>query len=103
MGTSEITIFIFLINIILLIFITSSIIFVLQYRKRKLLYEQEKTQIEELHKLDLLNKLLQVQQQTMQFIGREIHDSVAQKLTLASIYSQQLEFKNTHPDLLDQL
>ena len=30
----------------------------------------------------------------MEFIGEEIHDSVAQKLTLAAIYVQQMEFEN---------
>ena len=39
----------------------------------------------------------------MQFIGGEIHDSVAQKLTLASIYSQKLEFENKYPGIADRL
>lgn len=39
----------------------------------------------------------------MQFIGREIHDSVAQKLTLASIYTQHIEFENQYPQLLGKL
>src|SRR6185295_2576706 len=73
------------------------------YRKRKLLHVREKAAIEKQHKLDLLNNQLQIQQQTMQFIGSEIHDSVAQKLTLASIYSQKLEYENKHPDILDKV
>ncbi|MEO6455862.1 MAG: ATP-binding protein [Ginsengibacter sp.] len=67
------------------------------------MYQKEKANIEKQHKLDLLNNQLQIQQQTMQFIGSEIHDSVSQKLTLASIYSQKLEFENKHPDMLDNL
>ncbi len=39
----------------------------------------------------------------MQFIGREIHDSVAQKLTLASIYSQRMEFENQLPGVSEKL
>ena len=103
MGESEIVVFIVLVNCIILILIAGIVLFVLQYRKRKLHHEKEKAVIEKQHKLDLLNNQLQIQQQTMQFIGSEIHDSVAQKLTLASIYSQQLEFQNQHPDLLDKL
>jgi signal transduction histidine kinase len=103
MGKAEITLFIILINIILLVFIAGIILFVLQYRKRKLIYEKEKSEIERQHKLDLLNTQLQIQQQTMQFIGQEIHDSVAQKLTLASIYTQRLEFDNVHPGINDKL
>lgn len=103
MGSAEITIFIVLANVILLILIAGIIIFVFQYRKRKILYEKEKTIIEEQHKLDLLHTQLQAQEQTMQFIGREIHDSVAQKLTLATIYTQKLEFENKHPEINDKL
>lgn len=103
MGKSEIIVFIVLVNIILLILISGIVVFIMQYRKRKLQFEKEKAAIEEQHQLDLLQNKVQTQQQTMQFIGSEIHDSVAQKLTLASIYSQQLEYENRHPELLDKL
>jgi signal transduction histidine kinase len=103
MGKTEITIFIILANLIILIFISGIIIFILQYRKRKLEYEKEKVRIEEQHRLDMLNSHIVIQQQTMQFIGGEIHDSVAQKLTLASIYSQKLEFENKYPGIADKI
>lgn len=100
MGKTEIIIFIILTNIILLILVSGIIVFVFQYRRRKVLHEKEKALIEEKHKLELLHAQLQAQEQTMQFIGREIHDSVAQKLTLATIYTQKLEYENQYPDLL---
>ena len=77
--------------------------FVFQYRKRKVLHKKEKIEIEKQHHLELLNTQLQSQQQTMQFIGQEIHDSVAQKLTLASIYAQQLEFENNNSQLNERI
>ena len=103
MGQTEIKIYVVLIGIVILVFIVGIILFVFQYRKRKLMHEKEKAAIEKQHKLDLLNNQLRIQQQTMQFIGSEIHDSVTQKLTLASIYSQKLEFENKHPDILEGL
>lgn len=103
MGQTEITIFIFLTNLILLIFIIGIAIFILKYRKKKLQHEKEKIEIEKQHKLDLLHNQLHIQQQTMQFIGSEIHDSVTQKLTLASIYSQRLEFENQYPGIAEKL
>lgn len=103
MGKAELTIFIILINVILLIFIIGLVVFIFQYRKRKVLHNREKAAIEKQFKLDLLNNQLLVQQQTMQFIGSEIHDSVAQKLTLASLYSQKLEFENKYPGMMDKL
>jgi signal transduction histidine kinase len=103
MGKAEIILFIVLANVVLLIFISGILFFVFQYRKRKLLHDKEKATIEKQHKLDLLNNQLQIQQQTMQFIGREIHDSVAQKLTLASIYSQKMEFDNQQSAELEKI
>jgi signal transduction histidine kinase len=97
MGKTEIEVYVALIGIIILVFIIGIILFIFQYRKRKMVYEKEKALIEEQHKLELLNNQLLIQQQTMQFIGSEIHDSVTQKLTLASIYSQKLEFENQQP------
>ena len=103
MGQTEIISFIVLVNIILLVFIFGIIVFVFQYRRRKVLYEKEKALIEQQHRAEILNTQLKIQQQTMQFIGREIHDSVAQKLTLASIYSQKLEFENQVPGIATKL
>ncbi len=103
MGQTEIITFIVLVNIILLIFIFGIIVFVFQYRKRKVIYEKEKALIEQQHRAEILNTQLKIQLQTMQFIGREIHDSVAQKLTLASIYSQKLEFENQVPGISQKL
>jgi signal transduction histidine kinase len=103
MGSAEITIFIILANVILLILISGIVVFIFQYRKRKLVHEKEKAVMEEKHKLDILHTQLHAQEQTMQFIGREIHDSVAQKLTLATIYTQKLEYENQFPAIADKL
>ncbi len=88
----EITIFIVVVNIIILILIAGIILFVLQYRKRKISHTKE-----------LLSSQLEMQQQTMQYIGREIHDNVGQKLTLASLYTQQLAYENKAPQVNDKI
>jgi signal transduction histidine kinase len=46
--------------------------------------------MKEMHQQELLQTQLEIQTQTMQHIGTEIHDNVGQKLTLASLYSKQL-------------
>ena len=48
----------------------------------------------EIHKKELLATQLEIQQATMQQIGRELHDNIGQKLTLASLYTQQLLYEN---------
>ena len=47
----------------------------------------------------LLSTQIEIQTQTMQHIGREIHDNIGQKLTLASLYTQQLAFENKAPHI----
>ena len=83
MGQTEYKIFIVLATLILLVFINGIIIFVFQYRKRKLLHEKEKEMINKQHTQDLLHTKLDIQTQTMQDIGREIHDNIGQRLRLA--------------------
>jgi signal transduction histidine kinase len=98
MGQTEIKIFIILSGIIVLIFVIGIILFVFQFRNRKILYQKEKAAIEKQYKLDMLNMQLESQQQTMQHIGTEIHDNVGQKLTLASLYSRQISAGATNLD-----
>jgi signal transduction histidine kinase len=90
MGQTETISIIIIFSIIFLLFFSGIVVFIFQYRKRKVLHEKEKVEIDKQHKVDLLNTQLQSQQQTMQHIGTEIHDNVGQKLTLASLYAKQL-------------
>lgn len=102
MVERELSIFIVLANIVLLIFIGGIVFFIIQYRKRKLIYESEKKMLNEQHTQELLSTQLESQQQTMQDIGREIHDNVGQKITLASIYLKQISHRNKAPELADK-
>ncbi len=103
MGQTEYKIFIILATVIWLVFINGIFIFVFQYRKRKVLYDKEKQMISAQHASELLNKQLEIQQQTMQDIGREIHDNVGQRLTLASIYANHLAYDNQYPGIRERV
>lgn len=94
MGETEYILVIILFNIFLLAFLIAAILFVVQYRSKKKenLATLQKQEI--LHQQELLSSQIDMQIQTMQHIGREIHDNVGQKLTLASLYAQQLAFEN---------
>jgi signal transduction histidine kinase len=96
---TEIILIISILTAVIIIFIVGLLLFVSQLKNRRLLHQKEKANIEKQHKLDLLNNQLQVQQQTMQYIGSEIHDSVAQKLTLATLYSRKLEYEYGNQDI----
>jgi len=103
MGQTEYRIFIVLATMILLVFISGIIIFILQYHKRKLTYEKEKAVINEEHIQELLTSKLEIQTQTMADVGREIHDNVGQRLTLASIYTNKLIFDDQYPQITDKI
>lgn len=103
MGETEIIIFIALISLVILAFIIVTVALVLQYRKRKISYDLEKKIADELHKAELLHVKMEVQEETMQHIGIEIHDSISQKLTLASLHLQHTEYENKFRELNDTL
>lgn len=103
MGKTEIIIFLVLANTVFLVLVAGIFLFVFKYRKRKIEHNKEIETQEERHKIQLMNTQLDVQQQTMQYIGREIHDSVAQKLTLASIYTGQMHNKATESEVIKPL
>ncbi|WNW02474.1 ATP-binding protein [Tenacibaculum sp. HL-MS23] len=72
-------------------------VFIREYKKKKKAHLLQISTIDETHKEELLETQLEIQTQTMQYIGQEIHDNIGQKLTLASIYTQQLIFENKAP------
>jgi signal transduction histidine kinase len=100
---TEITIFIIVVNIIILLLIMGIVLFIIQYRKRRMTYNKEKEMMHEQHHKELLSTQIEMQTQTMQYIGREIHDNVGQKLTLASLYTQQLAYENKAPQVNDKI
>jgi signal transduction histidine kinase len=103
MQEKDITVFIILINLVFLIFIIGIALFMTQYRKRKLQHIKETSILNEQHQKEILSTQLEMQTQTMQYIGREIHDNVGQKLTLASLYTQQLAYENKAPQVNDKI
>jgi signal transduction histidine kinase len=103
MGKTEVYTFVTLGIVIILIFITGIVLFVSQFRKRKVDHIKETELLNQQHRQELLSTQLEIQNQTMQHIGREIHDSVGQKLTLASLYAQQLAYENKAPQVNDRI
>jgi signal transduction histidine kinase len=61
--------------------------------------DEEKNKVEHQHEVQLFSTKIEIQQQTMEYIGKEIHDNIGQKLTLASLYTQQLEHENKTPNI----
>ncbi|MFZ6009592.1 MAG: sensor histidine kinase [Bacteroidota bacterium] len=77
-------------TIVSVAFVLTVLAVMIIYRKRKVEYMREINRMNEKFTHELLQTQLEVQQQTMRHIGREIHDNVGQQLTLAFLYTQQL-------------
>ena len=103
MGETSIIIIIIVFNITFLVFIAGIIVFIREYRIKKKAHVKEINTKNETHKRELLETQVEIQTQTMQHIGQEIHDNIWQKLTLASLYTQQLAFENKAPQINESI
>lgn len=105
MAERELIVFIILINIVLFVFIIGVVFFVIQYKKRKQLHGFELKRIREDFANELLKIQLDAQKDTMVEIGKEIHDSLGQKLSLASIYLHKvvIDIKEIKVEQIDEI
>jgi signal transduction histidine kinase len=94
MGKTEYLLITIVFNFLFLLFIVAIISYVWQYKKRKREHVYAIQNQQDVHQKELLAMQLEMQEKTMQEIGREIHDNIGQKLTLASLYMQNLLYEN---------
>lgn len=85
------------------LFVAAVMVYIRKYRQRKKEYLNEIEVKNEIHKRELLATQLEIQQATMQQIGRELHDNIGQKLTLVSLYTQQLLYENKAPEVSERI
>ena len=103
MGKDQIIITIILFNLFFIAFILAIITFIRQYRVKKKEHVMILNNQHEEHQKEILATQIEIQNQTMQHIGREIHDNIGQKLTLASLYTQQLAYENKAPHINENI
>ena len=103
MGETELLITIVLFNTFFIFFIIAIMIYIRKYKQRKKEYLVEIEINNEIHQKELLATQVEIQQATMQQIGRELHDNIGQKLTLVSLYTQQLLYENKVPHVAETI
>ncbi|ASW74845.1 histidine kinase [Chryseobacterium piperi] len=103
MGKTELLITIILFNIFFVLFVAAVMVYIRKYKQRKKEYLNEIEIKNEIHQKELLATQLEIQQATMQQIGRELHDNIGQKLTLVSLYTQQLLYENKVPEVSERI
>lgn len=103
MGKTELFLTIFLFNIFFVMFFVAVMIYIRKYKQRKVEYLSEIQIKNEIHQKELLATQLEIQRATMQQIGRELHDNIGQKLTLVSLYTQQMLYENKVPEVTERI
>lgn len=103
MGKTEYLLITIVFNFLFILFIVAIISYVWQYKRKKREHIYAIQNQQEAHHKELLAMQLEMQQKTMQEIGREIHDNIGQKLTLASLYIQNLLYENKKKDEQDSI
>jgi signal transduction histidine kinase len=103
MGETELLITLILFNLFFILFVVAVMVYIRKYKQRKKEYLNEIEVKNEIHKRELLATQLEIQQATMQQIGRELHDNIGQKLTLVSLYTQQLLYENKVPEVSERI
>jgi len=103
MGKTELFLTIILFNLFFVFFVVAVMIYIRKYKQRKKEYLNEIEINNEIHQKELLATQLEIQQATMQQIGRELHDNIGQKLTLVSLYTQQMLYENKVPEASERI
>ncbi|MGV3696289.1 sensor histidine kinase [Flavobacterium sp.] len=94
MGKTEYLLITIIFNFLFILFIVAIISYIWQYKRKKREHLVAIQNQREIHHKELLAMQLEMQRKTMQEIGREIHDNIGQKLTLASLYIQNLLYES---------
>jgi signal transduction histidine kinase len=91
---NDISILAIVTTIVFLILAIFVIGFMISFQKRQLQNQQEKTALKTAYDQEILKSQIEVQNQTLQHIGRELHDNIGQLLSVAKINLNVLEESN---------
>ena len=76
------------------------IVIIYRYQQKQNAYFKDIETLKTSHENILLQSQLEIQEQTFQNISREIHDNIGQKLTLAKLYLNTLDFADTDKTMI---
>jgi len=93
-DNNAITIFLICSILLILIFISFIIAILFLYQKKQIIYNQKVDHLKSNYESSLLSTQLEIQEQTLQHISREIHDNIGLSLTLAKLNLNTLNKSN---------
>ena len=94
-STQVIITFVIFCSILILLLITFITIIVYRYQQKQNAYYKNLEELKIVHAHENLQSRLEIQEQTFQYISREIHDNIGQKLTLAKLHLNTMDHSDT--------
>ena len=77
-------------TVLLLLFAIALIAFLLLYQRKKIVHALEKQRLQDEFEQELLKSRLEIQEETLTVIGRDLHDNVGQILSVVKLYLASL-------------
>ena len=85
MNTREIAIIFIIGSLTLLVFVLFLVLIVIEYRKRQVRHITEKLELKHQYQNEVMQTQLEVQEQSFKYISEELHDNIAQTLSLVRL------------------
>ena len=92
-GKNDIIIFLLVTTVIILLLTGLIIMLIYLYKKKQLAYQQNVESLKLDHEKNLMSAQLEMQEETLQHISREIHDNISLSLTLAKLHLNTLNLE----------
>lgn len=92
--TEFIVVFIIISVILMLVLVVFITVIIYRYQQKQNTYFKDIETLKTSHENALLQSQLEIQEQTLQNISREIHDNIGQKLTLAKLHLNTLAYED---------
>ncbi|MCB0699993.1 MAG: ATP-binding protein [Chitinophagales bacterium] len=85
MNTAEVAIIFIIGSLTLLVFVLFVVLILFEYRKRQVRHITEKLELKHRYQNEVLQTQLEVQEQSFKYVSEELHDNIAQMLSLVKI------------------
>ncbi len=99
MANTDIKELIIITTLIFLLAPTFLVLYIFIYNRRKKRHIEEKAQMKLIFDSELIKTQMEIQEQTMQTIGADLHDNIGQLLSLTSLTLNSIELDNTDKTL----
>lgn len=103
MNTSEIAIIFIIGSLTLLVFVLFVVLIIIEYRKRQVRHLTEKLELKHQYQNEVMQTQLEVQEQSFKYISEELHDNIAQTLSLVRLKLYRTAAKVTDDALKERV